>query len=371
VKASVKKKPKEKLILETLRRELLAGVYPVRSKLPIQIKLSRRFRVGGGTVQRALDQLIREGFLQARRRHGTFVVGKPPHLKNYALVFHSEPTQTWSKYYVALTNAAVTIQQEEGLQMMLFYSVDRHKDTEDYQRLVSYIRAHRLAGIIFDNVPVELEGTPLLEETDIPRVAFMSHPGVPNVMAIGFGVRVFMEKALRHLAGCGRKRVAIIAGPGASGIKEADLNTKLSELGMVSPSHWRVPVSHIAAEAAGKCVQLLMQGSPEQRPDALVVADDNLVEQSLAGLVTAGIHVPRDLDVVVHCNFPCPPMTVLPVKRLGYDIRQSLRLCIESIDRRRRGETVPDLQTLNPIFEEELPVVSGSSAANATAAHHQ
>ena len=354
-KLITKKKPKEKLILETLRRELLTGVYPVHSKLPVQTKLSRRFRVGGGTVQRALDRLIREGFLQARRRHGTFVVGKPPHLKNYALVFHSEPSQTWSKYYVALTNAAVTIQQEEDRRMMLFYGVDRHPDTDDYQRLLNYIRAHRLGGIIFDNVPHNLQGTPLLDETDIPRVAFMSQGVVGNVLAIGFNDRAFREKAIAYLAEQGRKRVAVISMMSMSSDQETHLESLAAARGMKSFPHWRLPISYTAPEGATRCMQLLMQAPPDQRPDALIVTDDNLVEASLAGLVAAGVRVPQDLDVVVHCNFPCPPMTVLPVKRLGYDIRQALRLAIEAIDRSRRGESVPRFQSLIPVFDEELP----------------
>jgi len=349
-----KKSSKESIILETLRRELLEGVYPARSKLPIQTKLSRRFRAGGGTVQRALNQLIREGFLQARRRHGTFVVGRPPYLKNYALVFHTEPTQTWSKYYVALTNAAVTIQQKEDRRMMLFYGVDRHQDTDDYQRLLNYIRAHRLAGIIFDNVPGDLQGTPLLDETEIPRVAFMSQAMAGKVMAVGFDDRVFSEKAVSYLAERKRKRIAVISTPSLRPDQEAHLESLAAARGMQSLPQWRLPISYTAPEGATRCMQLLMQPPPDQRPDALIVTDDNLVEPSLAGLVAAGVRVPQDLDAVVHCNFPCPPMTVLPVKRLGYDIRQALLLAIEAIDRRRRGESVPEFRELKPVFEEEL-----------------
>lgn len=348
---------KEKVILETLRRELLNGVYPANSKLPIHTELSRRFRAGGGTVQRAMQQLIREGFLQARRRHGTFVAGNPPHLKNYALVFHSEPAHaSWSKYYVALMNAAVEIQREGGYRMLFFYGVDGHVDTEDYQRLLSYIRAHRLAGIIFDNAPHGLQDTPLVDETGIPRIAFMSLPAVGDVLAIAFNHHVFTEKSLDYLASRGRQRLAIICGPGMDVADEQHLNAALSARGLSSPSHWRIPISAMASAAATKCMQLLMQGAPSQRPDALMVTDDNLVEHSLAGLVAAGIRVPQDLDVVVHCNFPCPPVTVLPVKRLGYDIRQALQVAIDLINRKRLGKSCPGLTRIQPVFEEELAV---------------
>jgi len=42
------------------------------------------------------------------------------------------------------------------------------------------------------------------------------------------------------------------------------------------------------------------------RPDALVVADDNLVTCATQGIAASGVQVPGELDVVAHCNFPHP-----------------------------------------------------------------
>ena len=70
--------------------------------------------------------------------------------------------------------------------------------------------------------------------------------------------------------------------------------------------------------------------------------------------MAVGVRVPQDVEVVTHCNFPWPSRSVLAVKRLGFDTRQMLRMCIELIDRQRRGETVPGYTPVTAIFEEEL-----------------
>jgi DNA-binding LacI/PurR family transcriptional regulator len=98
-----------------------------------------------------------------------------------------------------------------------------------------------------------------------------------------------------------------------------------------------------------------MHGDAANRPDALIITDDNLVEHAQAGLIAAGIRVPDQVEVVEHCNFPWPP-SVLGTKRLGFDSHAILRACIDLIDRQRRNETVPGMTLVPAIFEEELAV---------------
>jgi DNA-binding LacI/PurR family transcriptional regulator len=80
---------------------------------------------------------------------------------------------------------------------------------------------------------------------------------------------------------------------------------------------------------------LLMHSNQTERPDALLITDDNLIEPVTAGLVAAGVRVPDDLEIVAHCNFPWPAPTHLPITRVGYNVRRLLADCIASIDRQR------------------------------------
>jgi len=41
-------------------------------------------------------------------------------------------------------------------------------------------------------------------------------------------------------------------------------------------------------------------------------------------------------------------------KRLGYDDRQVMRRCIETIDAQRNGANVAELTCIQPIFDNEL-----------------
>jgi DNA-binding LacI/PurR family transcriptional regulator len=123
---------------------------------------------------------------------------------------------------------------------------------------------------------------------------------------------------------------------------------------MTTLPRWRQIVSMSNPDGARLAVELLM--ADRERPDALLINDDNFVEPAVAGLVAAGVRVPEELTVVGHANFPLPPPKALPVRLLGYDQRAMLRAAIDLIDRCRSGETPSQSITLPPLWEEEVGV---------------
>ena len=78
--------------------------------------------------------------------------------------------------------------------------------------------------------------------------------------------------------------------------------------------------------AADHICQLLMMAS--DRPDALIIGDDNIVPHATAGLKSSVRYHPGELDVVAWCDFPHPPKHHVPVHLLGPDIREYLLKCL-------------------------------------------
>jgi DNA-binding LacI/PurR family transcriptional regulator len=340
-------------IVAKIRQEIVEGRFPADSRLESQRELSARFGVAGVTVQTALKQLEREGFIESRSRSGTFVVAKPPHLNQYALVFNLNPAnpEQWSRYYQALTQAAVSFQQESGRRMLMFHGINEHADSEDRQRLIACMETQRVAGVIFTNAPFQLEKTPILDLPGIPRVAFGSAQMYDNVPVVTGDGAQWVTKALDHLAALGRRRVAVIDHGMGVGF-ETILQAALAERGMVSHRRWHQYVSLRTRAGASNAVEIMMHDS--ERPDALLVLDDNFVEQALAGLTAAGVSVTMDVAVVGHANFPVAPAKVLPVRLVGYDVNLLLRTCVDLIDRQRAGEQVPGMTAVPMLWEEEV-----------------
>jgi DNA-binding LacI/PurR family transcriptional regulator len=352
-------------IIEVLRGEISAGKCAPGERLPTHVELQQRFRTTPVTIQRAIHSLARDGFIRTRGGAGLFVAERPPHLHEYALVLPRDPSEThfWSRFYAGLVNVAAALSQSGETRVIPFYGMDAGPKAPDYQRLLARVQSHRLAGIIFATYPFKHIGSPLLEQPGIPRVAIMGEATLPRVNAVAPNGS-FAPKAVQYLASRGRRRVAVLT----TDMRDTTRNLLplLAAQGMTTRPFWTTVIHPRAAEGARAFVELLMQASGEERPDGLIVTDDNLVEHAIAGLIAAGVRIGEELDAVVHCNFPWAGTSVVPVKRLGCDAQAVLQTCIQLIERQRRGETVPGVTKLEAIFEDDLLANTRSLAGRQT-----
>jgi hypothetical protein len=105
--------------------------------------------------------------------------------------------------------------------------------------------------------------------------------------------------------------------------------------------YWYLGASLGTAQWTASWAELLMH--QRDRPDGLIILDDNLAGPALQGLAQAGVRLGQDLDVVTHCNFPSTqrlpktvwgrareatgPATRPGESRLGGHVDWSLRRC--------------------------------------------
>jgi len=357
-KARIKRKRiavKEGQISLDLRQQIVRGELMPGEQLPKRVELERQYAVSPVTLQRALQQLIEDGFVYAKTGQGTFVAPNPPHLSRYGLLFPFHPSQTemWASYYEALNHEAQGIQRQDANKLSVYYGLESPERGEDRAQLIRDIEWHRLAGLIFASIPHNFKDTPLLNEPGIARVAVMRNPGF-GIPAVALNGEEFQNKTLDYFASRGRRRIAVINSSTMFPDVIETFRQKLLARDMVTCPYWIQGVHPSAAGWAKNIAHLMFQGPKEMRPDALLISDDNLVPHATAGLLAAGVSVPDELDVVAHSNFPLSTASMVPAKRLGHDARVVLRTCLELIDRQRHGEKVESLTTIPAVFEDEL-----------------
>lgn len=352
---------KQQKIMEMLRSEIMEGRWSPGEQLPTRCKLEKRFGVSSITVQRALDRLSQQGFVFAEGRRGTFVSENPPHLSNYGLVFpwHAGDGHSWPRFWTAMEGQAGKFSSIRPDKRITSYydALEASELSKRYHRLERAVRSHSLAGLIFCFTPTALRGSVLLSDPDLPRVGLLrGGAAVEGVLPIHLPEETFLDKALDHLADLGRQRVAMLTVPTVCASREATEHFRESAArrGMDTRPSWIQALSPSHPKWAHNYVQLLMDRKGTDRPDALIIANDNLVEHASAGLVAAGVRVPDELAVVAHCNFPWPTPSVLPVKRLGYDASELLDTCVTCLDAIRKGQTPSgDQRTVHARFEDE------------------
>ncbi len=346
---------KQEGIIDELRGGILERTFPPGSRLPTRHQLQKRFGVSSVTVQRALDRLTEDGFVEARGRHGTFVSQHPPHASHYGLAFPVAPGgDGWVRFWTALGNEGLAMQRDATRTVSLYHGIDGHGENDGRQRLLRDIRNRRLAGLIFAAHPFRLLESPIVLEPGLPRLAFADPGLIAGVTALQLESDSFVDRALDHFRSRGRKRVALIGVPGHGGAFLERFHAGLVARGMETRPYWVQMISPVAAEGARQVAHLLLHAGQTELPDALLISDDNLVEHATAGLIAASAAVPEVCEVMAHCNFPWPTPSVLPVRRLGFDARQALRLAMEEIDRQRRGAPARASIAIPALFEDEV-----------------
>lgn len=338
-------------IARDLRSKVVRGELRPGEQLPSWDVLGRTYGVTRTTLNRVFGRLKADGFVYSSSTRGTFVVDYPPHLFRYAIAFPTNPdTPGWNRFWWTLANQAVVVHESGPRKVECFYEVQNHVDNEPHTLLSSQMASDRVAGLIIVGYP-QMVSQGIWDRQDVPKVGIWSGSHGWPTPSISVDLQSFIRRSFEYLASRGRKRVAVISVPS---FPFASCPEIAASMGLVHHAHWGLSATVDAPAMVQPIVQLLMSLPPDERPDGLVIADDNLVENGLAALMPTGVRVPTDLDIVAHCNWPQPDTNILPVRRLGFDVRELLELAISKVDAQRAGETLSSHSLVTAKFEDEL-----------------
>src|SRR5262245_57157720 len=96
--------PLYRRVVQTLKHEIVSGVYPVDSQLPTEGELQERFKVSRHTIREALRELRAAGLVASRQGFGTTVLrpGSPrPYVHEVASINDLIELANATKYEVS------------------------------------------------------------------------------------------------------------------------------------------------------------------------------------------------------------------------------------------------------------------------------
>ena len=345
---------KAEVIADQLRSAIVGGEYEPGERLPTRQVLCDRYGVSNVTVQRAFDRLAREGFVVSVERQGTFVAEDSPHLTRYALLFPGRPGAGMrNQFFMALAREAEDFSEESNFE--LHYGFEGHTGVERYRALLDDVRNRRLAGVIFASPPRALKNSPIVERPGIPRAAFMTPSPALGLPAVTVDQEEFLRKLVAEVKNSGRRRVGAIASS-RQGVKFAQkLQRVLREAGIPIEPDWFQAAGLSEPDWAIPLTRLMMRGEGEERPDCLIVTDDNLLPPVSRSLEELGLSVPDDLHLVAHCNFPWPTPGAEGAVRIGYCMSDCLHALMRQIDAQREGEEPEPVIRIPAYHESEYP----------------
>ena len=350
--------PTQTRITHDIKQQILSGKWDRGMQLPTRAELIERYDTSNVTMQKVMDVLLDDGFVETRGSLGTFVSESPPHLTRYGLVFPESQRHYYgpaSLFWTALSEVAAHFPETDACRLVNYYDALRGQDGEDYGRLVDDIRKHRLAGLVFASPPHEFRGTPVLDSPHLSRAIIEPVVDFPSIPTVYPDYNDFLRQALTHFEANGARRIAFLGFTSApAGVAEI-LDDELAMRGMTTRQAWQQYPTLMIPEAARNAVCLLLSNA-DDRPDGILVFDDNLAEQAAMGVLDAGVSVPDEVCLVAHANFPLEMREAVQVTRIGFDTRELLYRCIELLRLQNEGEQVEPQTWLAAKSDSDLPL---------------
>lgn len=349
---------KQSGILNKIREEIVSGKWQPGAQVPTRFDLIEQFGVSSVTLQRALDRLAKEGFIETSPRQGTFVSTHPPHLYRYGVLFGTSyaaleagPTNFWQ-----VLSHQVELKRQDGVSFSIYRNIDIHGTSEDFNRLATDLKTHRLAGLIATEIysiqtmlsTVQIPVVCFLEDADSRFESFYRLAGLP------VDTDNFIQRAMQRLKTLGARRVAVITQGHMMLNFETMCLKKAQENGLTCKSGWVHGIGLNARQWLPNLMRLMFETGPEDRPDGLVIADDFLVEDTVGGALSAGIRVPQDLRIVALCNYPEVPRPMVPIEYLGYDVPKMVNKCVHLLREMRDGREINSVHPVSPVFQNEF-----------------
>ena len=312
-------------VLNDLRRRISEGDLPSGSKMPTWDVLSQHYAIGRPTLMRVMATLRHEGFVISDATRGTMVTPKPPCCSRFGLIFGSSPDRRafggWNHFWQALRDEATAQSARDGWDLVVYEGVD-HRGSAGLDALLADVDGRRLAGVILTphgtlyHIDEHLRGrVPMVQVGGRLDADFLGR----EVPAWQLDNEDLYRRSAHLLHQAGARRVAILAtdATDVSGWDEA-----LLEAGLSGEPWWRFAAGITAQRTTANLVRLLC--SAANRPDGLIITDDNLVPGAVAGLLESGVRVGKDLHVAAQCNWPFPADDVLPIMHIGFDLGHML-----------------------------------------------
>ncbi|MBA3686350.1 MAG: GntR family transcriptional regulator, partial [Planctomycetes bacterium] len=288
-------------ITDELRQRIRSGRYPVGTRIPTRRELGQELGVSPVTLQRAVDRLTELGFLVARGRQGTFIATQPPDLTRCAVVFGDEPGKGgWNRFWTTFQRETAAWRDAAGRRFEQYFISNASQGSRAHRRLCADLADEGLAGIFFVSPPFFLAGSPITSTT-VPTVCVGEGLPQGSVASIADPLPMVVQR----FAAAGRRRLGVICTKGLAESRRR-LVAEVRRQGVETREEWWIglPIEAAHAECARSVAQLLLSGRPNERPDCLLVNDDNLVPHATAGIIDVGLRVPEDLLVCAHANFP-------------------------------------------------------------------
>jgi DNA-binding LacI/PurR family transcriptional regulator len=333
-------------------------------RLPARTELVKKYQVTRTTIDRAISELIGEGYLYSRDGSGTYVAAnEAPHMAtgnisnvvSWGVIVPDITRET----YPGILRGVEDVAEQHNINVVI---CNTDNESEKQANYINKLIDANIMGVII--VPALKGKTDLgsfqkLREKEIPLI--FCNRGVGGVEAPKVIPNTFYGGylATRHLIERGYRRIAFVSRP----VYSITMERYQGYLGALLDAGLEINEDYVFFDESFDCrtgyenTKRLLARTP--RPDAIFANNDYTAEGAYDAIVEAGLQVGVDIGLVGYDNDShiCErlPVRLTSVKFRSYEIGFKAAELLWEI---RQGNNIPDNKTV--IFNPELVIRESS-----------
>jgi LacI family transcriptional regulator len=272
---------------------------------------------------------------------------------------------TWGIDYYGPSRIVVGIEQKSNeLGYSLFLNLMAHPCEDSSARILDFLMAHRVEGIIW-GVPEVGDNRSWIEPArvdSLPPIVFMSTQPRPALTSVSIDNRLGGTLAAQHLIRQGRRRIGLITGPPdwwEAKERSAGWQEALEKAGL-APDPALVVEADWSVESGMEAMQILFSRDPGI--DAVFACSDHIALGAMSAAQRLERRIPEDIAIVGFDNIPESAYLQPPLSTVHQPLVDIGRLAVDNltqmIEARRSGES-PEPVVI--VREPELVVRASSS----------
>lgn len=335
--------------------ELIRDVpYGPGDQLPSERELAATFRVSQMTMNRAIQEMVRDGILYREVGRGTFVVhaeSQPIHNGTLGLVTMFRPGTVRRNYYASEVLRGVQEAASQAHRDLLLIHEPLHQTEGMPQRLHG-----RATGLLILSPPDDsLSALRRLHSEGIPLMVVGSSWLDEDIPAVDSDNIEGAREAVEYLIRQGHRNISLISGPedmSNSRDRHIGFACTMEAAGLPCRAEWTVLAESADTVTRAERQRIVEMARQTDGPTAFFAAGYELAVRTIEALQSEGLVVPDDISVMGFDDtfsgaFLKPPLTtvVQPLGSMGVRAVQRLDAMLRGVEVEPRAHTVERLST--------------------------
>jgi len=263
-------------------------------------------------------------------------------------------------FFTALSQGAEERASEAGLSVLVGNSAQQ---ADRQQQYLDLFEQQRVRGVLLSPVDSNDAAVARLRQRGIPTILVDAESGDAALPSVSVDDVAGGRLAMEHLLSIGRRRIGVLAGPVSlqqvhdrlEGARQAIASHPAAQLEVIECAGLTV----LDGRAAGSAI---LERAPEDRPDAILAANDLLAVGAMQALVVTGrLRVPDDVAIIGYDDIDFAAATVVPLSSIRQPASALGRTAIELLLEAERGESPRSVRFTPELIVRESTIGSKTS----------